>query len=648
MPEPVSPVHAIAFEETIASTAPVPTKTLAGSKPLETNSTGDGTQVDNVRPNGQDDESTQPINGHGLKGHVPLHSDRINSITGAEEQRSIRSPTSIPSIKVDDASSRPSSRWSERRWGVLKGRKSSESVRARTSPAPGSSDETSFQGITMNIPTTDFQDLTLDSMEFSKRGSLMKDQGSTSATSVPTTDSVAVSSPRKRNSSYLRVRRSTITSRAVSADEDMLSRRVRLMYEKGEDNVTDAEISRSIAEDNGILWEEPTPVEGSADQFPDVNGSTADLRSIASAGANSSTKRESKELGGGIEDWQNVDAGDVDRYGFIIHRPKNGGSAEPQAIQRVSTSLLLASESPRRKNTFRKSLTTARSSSRSLASKSPTRDRKMSDSSNRPSSSQSAYSPSLKRSPSKFRYATNRLPHNKDRRVRDEAGDMLTLPFEVPETTEETPVSKSIKKKEWEREDKWMKMAKSTKKTHDGSGMTFEFDTSSPKLIERTWKGIPDSWRATAWYAFLESSAEKQDGSPSAGELIQAFREYQDISSPDDVQIDIDVPRTINSHIMFRRRYRGGQRLLFRVLHAMSLYFPDTGYVQGMAALAATLLAYYDEERAFVMLARLWLLRGLQHLYREGFAGLMEALGDFEKEWLGNGEVADKLVSCPI
>lgn len=225
---------------------------------------------------------------------------------------------------------------------------------------------------------------------------------------------------------------------------------------------------------------------------------------------------------------------------------------------------------------------------------------------------------------------------------------MLTLPFEVPEVAaEDTPVSMAMRKKEWEREDKWMKMAKPTKTTHDGSGMTFEFDTSSSKLIERTWKGIPDSWRSTAWYAFLESSARKHEGSPSAAELISAFHEYQNVSSPDDVQIDIDVPRTISSHIMFRRRYRGGQRLLFRVLHAMSLYFPDTGYVQGMAALTATLLAYYDEENAFVMLARLWMLRGLQHLYKEGFSGLMEALGDFEKEWLGNGEVAGKLVSFP-
>ncbi|EED19042.1 TBC domain protein, putative [Talaromyces stipitatus ATCC 10500] len=642
MPEPVISVPGIAFEET----APLPFKNKLSRERPATSPSDNRTQLDIANATSEQiDNSMYASNGNELKNGEPPRSVQDNLVDPVplEEQPSIPSPTNIPSIRVDDASSRPSSRWSERRWGVLKPRKSTESVRPKSATAPNSSDQASFQGITMNIPTTDFQDLTPSSMEFSKRGSLMKANPTTPAISLPNSDPGTSTSPRKRTPNTLRVRQSKLTPRAVSADEDMLSRRVRLMYEKGDDNVTDAEVSRAIAEENGILWEEPSPVEGSLDRFAELNGSTTDFKSIASVGATSSIKRESKELAGGIEDWQNVDAADVDRYGFIVPRSKPGDCAEPQPIQRVSTSLLLASESPRRKNTFRRSAGTVRSSSRSLASKSPTRDRKLSDSSNRPSSSQSAYSPTLKRSPSKFRYAANRLPHNRDRRVRDEAGDMFTLPFEVPAAAEDTPVSTTMKKKEWEREDKWMKMAKPTKKTHDGSGMTFEFDTSSSKLIERTWKGIPDSWRATAWYAFLESSARKHEGSPSAAELISAFHQYQNVSSPDDVQIDIDVPRTISSHIMFRRRYRGGQRLLFRVLHAMSLYFPDTGYVQGMAALTATLLAYYDEENAFVMLARLWMLRGLQHLYREGFSGLMEALNDFEKEWLGNGEVAGKL-----
>jgi hypothetical protein len=76
----------------------------------------------------------------------------------------------------------------------------------------------------------------------------------------------------------------------------------------------------------------------------------------------------------------------------------------------------------------------------------------------------------------------------------------------------------------------------------------------------------------------------------------------------------------------------------------MSLHFAETGYVQGMAALAVTLLAYYDEEKAFVMLVRMWELRGLGELYKSGFGGLMAALNEFERGWLGQGEVARKLV----
>jgi hypothetical protein len=80
----------------------------------------------------------------------------------------------------------------------------------------------------------------------------------------------------------------------------------------------------------------------------------------------------------------------------------------------------------------------------------------------------------------------------------------------------------------------------------------------------------------------------------------------------------------------------------------MSLYLPDTGYVQGMAALAATLLCYYEEDRAFVMLVRLWMLRGLESLYEAGFSGLMDALNDFEKNWLRDGDVAKKLQEVGI
>lgn len=447
---------------------------------------------------------------------------------------------------------------------------------------------------------------------------------------------------RVRPQSTLRPRQTSLPSRAISADEDMLSRRVRLMYEKGEDNVTDSEVAKAMASENGVLWEEGAVPDSETSESLATTETGDETKPRASVEVERiRIKRETQELAGGAEYWQNIGAEQVDRYGFI--RPaKNSNGSDINPLQRVTTSLLLASETPRRKRSIRPP--TAPASNRSFNGPSLVRKISHSSLSARPSSSQSNYGPPLRRSTSRLRAATNHLPHNRDRKVKDEAADMLTLP--TPSGDEkDAPITRAMRRKEWQREDKWTKMAKPTKKNKNGGGMTFEFDTQSSKLIERTWKGIPDRWRSTAWYSFLEASARRHKGSPPADELIEAFNELQFISSPDDVQIDIDVPRTISSHIMFRRRYRGGQRLLFRVLHAMSLYFPDTGYVQGMATLAATLLAYYDEEHAFIMLVRLWQLRGLEELYKSGFAGLMEALADFEREWLAGGEVATKLVS---
>lgn len=228
----------------------------------------------------------------------------------------------------------------------------------------------------------------------------------------------------------------------------------------------------------------------------------------------------------------------------------------------------------------------------------------------------------------------------------DEAGDMLAVSPSLQDIAEEIKVEKiseALKKKEWERSEKWRKMAKVIKKDNQGQGMEFEFDTKNPKLIERTWKGIPDRWRAAAWWSFMATSAKNHKGSPTEEEIIADFHRFQRRGSPDDVQIDLDVPRTINKHIMFRRRYRGGQRLMFRVLHALSIYFPGTGYVQGMASLAATLLCYFDEEKCFVMMVRMWQLRGIDRLYRgPEFDGLMDALQEFETSWL-NKDVSNKL-----
>ena len=533
-----------------------------------------------------------------------------------------------------------------------------------------------FEGITLDIPSGGLSDeLSTNEMKFSNRGSMLieghkvNEPLSTSTLNTRNTieDKVARSSPSLR---------AKAPAKTLSTDEETLSQKVRLFYEVGAELPQDADGNLSLGRRMGLRWQDALAGhDGKSTNSVSGATSNSDLRSMTSSIGQwtASTQepliaREDNELAGGMEDWQDIKHDDIDRYGFIIPRSQASeqpsgsemsqppSSREPQTAYRVSTTLQLLSETPRRKHTIRRSPSSAHGTNG--MSVGPEMNKQVSGQPTiRPASSQSAYQGSLAKRNTSLRNASNKLPHNKGRKLMDEASDMLTLPPSMAGIGENRDISSSssnnnnsasVRLKEIQRERKWQSMARVASKGAHGSGMTFYFDTHSPKLIERTWKGIPDRWRATAWHAFLSASAKKRKDSPSDADLVQAYNEYQTRSSPDDVQIDIDVPRTISSHIMFRRRYRGGQRLLFRVLHAMSLHFAETGYVQGMAALAATLLAYYEEEKAFIMLARLWDLRGLDKLYKEGFGGLTEALDNFEKRWLGQGEIAAKLVRLQL
>jgi hypothetical protein len=69
------------------------------------------------------------------------------------------------------------------------------------------------------------------------------------------------------------------------------------------------------------------------------------------------------------------------------------------------------------------------------------------------------------------------------------------------------------------------------------------------KLRERVYKGIPDRWRRAAWDVLI-SRRGKAPHAPYEN-LLREPSEY-------DIQIDLDVPRTISGHIMFRTRYGKG------------------------------------------------------------------------------------------
>ncbi|KAK9769392.1 hypothetical protein AB5N19_00919 [Seiridium cardinale] len=443
--------------------------------------------------------------------------------------------------------------------------------------------------------------------------------------------------------------------RLIPIDVERESQKVRSLYEPGEGlRWEDGGRVSSYGERLEPTVEVPSDVDENASRRSlspsrsinpaDQPGAPTPATGIPESAAPSALRpdeplRNAYELAGGIEDWEDVQVEDVDRYGFIApRRPMTPSSAPPT----VMDSPKQYSPRKRRNVLARKDaaqhsqyLGTRRGPSRKLSARSL-------------HTQASGFSTTSRRSTrSALRQAANLLPHNKDRRWMDEAGEMLAQQhgfISIGDDAGAGQLADEYKQKESSRTEKWRKMAKVIKPGKDGEGMFFEFDTKNPKLIERTWKGIPDRWRAAAWYSFLSTSArDSKKPLATEEELVAKFHSLQEQPSPDDVQIDLDVPRTISQHIMFRRRYRGGQRLLFRVLHALSLYFPVTGYVQGMASLAATLLSYYDEEKCFIMLVRLWELRGLKRLYSPNFVELMEALQDFEKYWLAEKGVAKSL-----
>ncbi|KAI9313605.1 rab-GTPase-TBC domain-containing protein, partial [Dichotomocladium elegans] len=160
--------------------------------------------------------------------------------------------------------------------------------------------------------------------------------------------------------------------------------------------------------------------------------------------------------------------------------------------------------------------------------------------------------------------------------------------FVEHDPTMRTVVDSQVKK-EVERSTKWAGMAVHTV-IHGRDLHAFK---TSAKFYKRIYKGIPDCWRRDAWYFLCtdELRAAKNDDA-----IVEHYHQLLDKPSIHERQIDLDIPRTMNGHIMFRQRYGQGQRALFNVLRAFSSYDEEVGYCQGMTNIAATLLVYFEEE----------------------------------------------------
>jgi hypothetical protein len=456
------------------------------------------------------------------------------------------------------------------------------------SSAPRLDRAANFHGIDLIIPTGAFDDLTSSTqVSFSKRGSMFLGgkkanrrskqldllAEDVSGPSTPpqqpsqqppelTPPTTTLLSPSLRPPSRVSARRKAASYRVLSVDEMMMSRKVRSMYKHGNESAAnwDTLDEEEKSTRNSVADDGSTPA---TESLLTVEGGREDSSSFISSTQDSRIAKEPSERAGGAEDWTDLDDAEVDRYGFIIAKrtgsrddPNGEGMDAPEQpqLQRVSTALQLVSAEPRR-----------RRAGRSISRAGPPA-RRVSQKSEKPAKSiLSNRTSTTLRTHRSLRNAANRLPHNRERRLLDEASDMLKLPpglAEVAAQKEGGRAAQVMKAKEIQRDQKWRKMAKLVQSgTDKGGGMLFEFDTKDSRLVNRTWKGIPDRWRAAAWWSFLSTSAKRAEDSPTDKELIESFYELQTESSAEDMQIDVDVPRTINSHIMFRRRYRGGSVL---------------------------------------------------------------------------------------
>lgn len=202
------------------------------------------------------------------------------------------------------------------------------------------------------------------------------------------------------------------------------------------------------------------------------------------------------------------------------------------------------------------------------------------------------------------------------------------------------------RQREQDRIAKWSRML--TVKGRDQGHNAVQFDFANGidrKLRRRVYKGIPDSWRSAAWSALIQHRQLTEEGQHSftlaqphlngAVSSIpvslnqpdpQNFDKLTAMPSAHDVQIDLDVPRTISGHVQFHTRYGQGQRSLFHVLHAMSMLCEQCGYCQGMGPIAATLLCYFSPERAYAAMVSMHNHLNLHTTFSPGFPGLVENL----------------------
>ena len=136
------------------------------------------------------------------------------------------------------------------------------------------------------------------------------------------------------------------------------------------------------------------------------------------------------------------------------------------------------------------------------------------------------------------------------------------------------------------------------------------------KIRQRIRKGIPNILRGHMWMSLTGAGVAKYHNANIYKECLYAP------NSGLEETISRDISRTFPKHQQFRVTGGLGQRSLFQVLRAYSVYNPAIGYCQGMGYICALLLCYLNEEDAFWTMVSVMQKHQMEGLYQEGLPKL--------------------------
>eukprot|EP00736_Rhodelphis_marinus_P007911 Rmarinus@m.29976 len=153
---------------------------------------------------------------------------------------------------------------------------------------------------------------------------------------------------------------------------------------------------------------------------------------------------------------------------------------------------------------------------------------------------------------------------------------------------------------------------------------THPVERSIPMIQRRVQNGVPNCLRGLVWRMLVQATASTPPHQETYKSLVEK-------PSPVEDEILRDITRTFPNHPYFGERDGLGQRTLFNVLKAYSIYDREIAYCQGMGFIVGLLLLYMKEEEAFRVLVSLIDGYKLRSLFAPGLPELNSYLHALDK-----------------